>query len=115
MINDNLIYKDDKGVDSFKVSIANWPHGNETPAQNDARHKEAAKQHIMLSEQHEALMQQNALIIKSHKAIIYSAIFSGIIALATCTLVYFAYQDIQNIQESMQQQQTSKLQKQAKP
>lgn len=84
---------------SLNVNIVNPPIENPWRIKDDytREQEEARERHAMFQEQH-------AIIQKSHRATVLAVVFSGIVALATCTLVYFSYQQIYILQEQTKQE-----------
>ena len=88
---------------SLNVNIVNPPIENPWRTQGDyiQEQEEARERHAMFQEQHKILQ-------KSHQVTVVAVVFSCIVALATCTLVYFSYQQTHILQEkSMLSQQES--------
>ncbi len=90
---------------SLRVYLINPASDNpwRTQGEYQEEQREARERHTMFVKQHEKIMEQNALILKSHRAVIASAIFTGIMAFATCITLYFSVTQITNKSESQTQ------------
>jgi hypothetical protein len=94
---------------SLRVYLINPPidNGWRTQSEYQEEQREARERHAMFVKQHEKLMEQNTLILKSHRAVIASAIFTGIMAFATCITLYFS---ITKSETQIHQQEITSLQ-----